>query len=367
MKIPFFSFKMMHAETKLQMMHFFNLFIDGGWYILGKHLEDFEAEYANFNQTSHAIGVGNGLDALIISLKSVGVGEGDEVIVPSNTYIATWLAVSTVGAVPIPVEPRLETYNLNPTLIEERITARTKAIIPVNLFGQCCEMKDIMEIAKRYDISVIEDNAQSQGASYLDKPAGSYGDINATSFYPGKNLGALGDAGAITTNDPELAKRASLLRNYGSAKKYYNQVKGMNSRLDELQAGILNIKLRRIISWNASRVAIAKLYSDLLLRTPSLTLPCIARGATSVFHQYVVRHPNRAELQQHLKNCGIETLIHYPVPPHLQQAYLELGYTRGSFPIAEHIANTCLSLPIYPGLKAEEINFISESINDFCK
>jgi dTDP-4-amino-4,6-dideoxygalactose transaminase len=365
MNIPFLSFKQMNADVKSALLPSFEAFIDKGWYVLGEQVKRFEQEYAAWNTTSHCAGVANGLDALIIALKSLGIGEGDEVIVPSNTYIASWLAVSYVGATPIPVEPRISTYNINPQLIEAAITSKTKAIMPVHLYGQCCEMDTIMHLANKYDFYVVEDNAQSQGAMYNGKLAGSFGHINGTSFYPGKNLGAYGDAGAITTNNQELFNKAYTIRNYGSSKKYYNEIKGINSRLDELQAGFLSIKLNHLSNWNAQRVHVAHLYHQLLSGTGDLILPELATGATSVFHLFVVRSQRRDALQQFLSEKGIGTLIHYPLPPHLQEAYKDLNYTTGDFPIAEEIANTCLSLPVYPGLSDDEINYISQTIKAF--
>lgn len=365
MKIPFLSFQNMNADVKSELLNSFENFIEEGWYILGNRVEAFESAYAKYGETKFSIGVANGLDAIIIALKALGIGSGDEVIVPSNTYIATWLAVSSVGARPIPVEPRLDTYNINPDWIEAAITSKTKAIIPVHLYGQCCEMDEIMRIAEKHQLYVIEDNAQAQGATQNNKITGSFGHINATSFYPGKNLGAYGDAGAITTNSQELNHQAKTIRNYGSNKKYYNEVLGMNSRLDELQAGLLSIKLTHLTKWNAERNVIAGWYQNNIQSHQAITLPVLANNCTSVYHLYVVRTERRDELQQYLNNHGIGTLIHYPLPPHLQQAYSALGYKKGDFPIAEEIANTCLSLPIYPGLTQEEVLYICKHINQF--
>jgi dTDP-4-amino-4,6-dideoxygalactose transaminase len=259
----------------------------------------------------------------------------------------------------------MDTYNINPELIEASVTSRTKAIMPVHLYGQCCEMDSIMTIAKKHGIAVVEDNAQSQGATYNGKLAGSFGDINGTSFYPGKNLGAYGDAGAITTNNDALAQREMVIRNYGSQKKYYNDEQGINSRLDEVQAGFLSIKLKNLAKWNANRNHIAAKYMELLAGTTDLVLPTIANGATSVFHLFVIRTSKRDALQQYLQQQGIGTLIHYPVPPHLQKAYSELNGKPGDYPIAEEIANTCLSLPMFPGMTDEEITYVSSHIQQF--
>ena len=365
MKIPFLSFDQVNADVKPQVLASFEKFFDSSWYVLGGQVKEFESQYAAFSGTSHCVGVANGLDALIIALKALNIGKGDEVIVPSNTYIATWLAVSYTGATPVPVEPRPDTCNIDPARIEEKITTRTKAIMPVHLYGQCCEMEAIMAIAKKHKLFVVEDNAQSQGAMFGATAAGSFGDVNGTSFYPGKNLGAYGDAGAITTNSQELAQRASVIRNYGSQVKYYNEELGMNSRLDEVQAGFLSIKLKHLAHWNAQRSEAAGHYMKRLAGREQITLPVIAAGATSVHHLFVIRVKERARLQEHLAAQGIGTMIHYPVPPHLQKAYKELGYKAGDFPLAEEIADTCLSLPIFPGLAEDQVNYICDKIERF--
>lgn len=365
MKIPFLSFEHMHEQIKSDVQSTFNEVFESNLFILGNKVKIFEESYANFNQANYCIGVGNGLDALIISLRTLEIGVGDEVIVPSNTYIASVLAISSVGATPIFVEPRIDTYNINPSLIEAAITKKTRAIMPVHLYGQACEMDNILSIARKHNLFLIEDNAQSQGASFRGKPTGAFGNINGTSFYPGKNLGALGDAGAITTNDEKLYIKALSLRNYGSQKKYYNEVKGYNSRLDELQAAFLSVKLKYLNEWNLNRRKIADQYYNLLSNNSEIILPQIADGATSVFHLFVIRTKKRDQLQSYLEERGIGTVIHYPVPPHLQEAYKELGFKIGDFPVAEEIANTSLSLPIFPGLTDEKIRIISNVINDF--
>jgi dTDP-4-amino-4,6-dideoxygalactose transaminase len=367
MIIPFVSFKHMHNPIKAEMMKAFEEFYDTNWYVLGERVNQFEHAYSFFNQVKYTIGVSNGLDAIFIALKTLGIGDGDEVLVPSNTYIATWLAVSYIGATPIPVEPDLVSYNINPKLIEASITNKTKAIIPVHLYGQCCQMNEIMNIANKYNLFVIEDNAQAQGASFQNQLSGSFGHINATSFYPGKNLGALGDAGAVTTNNEELAKKANVLRNYGSEKKYFNEVIGFNMRLDECQAAFLSIKLKHLLKWNEERRQIAEYYNRELFGINDLTLPSVLEEATHVYHLYVIRTKNRNELQNYLTNHGIATMIHYPIPPHLQEAYKNLGYKKGDFPIAEEIADTCLSLPIWPGLKENDIQFICNHIKTYFK
>ncbi|MDB0055420.1 DegT/DnrJ/EryC1/StrS family aminotransferase [Bacteroidia bacterium] len=365
MRIPFLNLKQVNEPFEADFGQAYHDFIESGWYVLGKKVSAFETEYADFNNVQHTIGVANGLDALVLSLKALSVGAGDEVIVPSNTYIASWLAISYVGAIPIPVEPRIDTYNINPELMEAAITSKTKAIMPVHLYGQICEMEAIIAIAEKHNLYVIEDNAQSQGATYNDKVSGSWGQCNGTSFYPGKNLGALGDGGAVTTDDADLARKVSVLRNYGSEKKYYNEVKGINSRLDELQAAFLSIKLKQLAADNAKRNAIATLYNEQLLGIGDLQLPTMASGATSVYHLYVIRTSKRDELQKYLAEQGIGTMVHYPVPPHLQAAYSDLGYVNGDFPIAEEIAKTCLSLPISSYIKNEEVKHVCEQIKLF--
>ena len=365
--IPYLDLKSINITHQNELKDAFESVLNSGWYIMGKHLESFEENYAQFNQTQFCTGVANGLDAIILSLKALEIGNNDEVIVPSNTYIATWLAVSYVGAIPIPVEPKWDTCNINPELIEEKITSNTKAIIPVNLYGQVAEMDKIMAIANQYGLKVIEDNAQAQGAVCNGKLSGSFGDINATSFYPGKNLGALGDAGAITTNDSQLNQKVKVLRNYGSQKKYYNEVKGVNSRLDELQAALLDVKLRYLQLETEGRQRLAMIYNEHLEGIEGLTLPQNAQGCSSVYHIYQVRTSKRDELQKYLTEQGIGTVIHYPVPPHLQEAYKELNFKLGDFPIAEKIAKETLSIPLYPGMPKEHQEIVIEKIKDFFK
>ncbi len=355
----------MHGPIKAEMMQAFEQFYDSNWFVLGERVKQFEQAYAVFNQVQHTVGVSNGLDAIYIALKTLGIGAGDEVIVPSNTYIATWLAVSYTGAIPVPVEPDIHTYNINPALIEAAVTSKTKAIIPVHLYGQCCAMGPIMAIAQKHHLFVIEDNAQAQGASFNNQLTGSFGDINATSFYPGKNLGALGDAGAVTTNTAELAQKAQVLRNYGSQKKYYNEVIGYNMRLDECQAALLSVKLKYLPDWTKQRQQAANWYNELLAGIHELVLPQVHSNATHVYHLYVVRTQQRDALQAHLTENGIGTLIHYPVPPHLQEAYKDLNFQQGSFPIAEELANTSLSLPMFPGITKVQIEFVAKTIRKF--
>jgi len=364
-KVPYLDLLKINKSYSEELRSAYEQTMDSGWYILGKNVDAFEKEYAAYSQTEYSLGVANGLDALIISLKALQIGAGDEVIVPSNTYIASWLAISYVGATPIPVEPRLDTYNLNPELIVSKITSRTKAIMVVNLYGQSAELEEVCAIAKQYKIAVIEDNAQSQGATYKGKLTGSWGDINGTSFYPGKNLGAIGDGGAITTSDAELFKFCKVFRNYGSQVKYYNEIKGVNSRLDELQASFLRVKLSDLDRTNALRNDFAKVYDEGLANVGDLVLPKIAADATSVFHIYLVRTKRRDELAKYLSEQGIGTVIHYPIPPHLQEAYSELGYKKGDFPIAEEIAETCLSLPLHQEMSSEELEYVIDKIKTF--
>lgn len=365
MSIPFLSFDATNEQIRAEMMAAFTNVFDSKWYILGKAVEQFETEYAAFNQVQRCIGVSNGLDALHLCLKALDIGPGDEVIVPSNTYIATVLAASYVGATPVFVEPDDATFNINPALIEAAITPRTKAIMPVHLYGQCCQMDEIMELANKHGIHVIEDNAQSQGATYNGKLTGSFGIVNGTSFYPGKNLGALGDAGAITTDDATIAAKIGALRNYGSQKKYYNETVGFNMRLDELQAAFLSVKLKHLQKWTVERQQIAQWYDVALLGIGDIVTPAIAPAATHVYHLYVIRTKHRDALQQHLQQQGIGTLIHYPIPPHLQQAYQHLGYQKGDFPIAEAMANTCLSIPMFPGLQQQQVQQVASAIQSF--
>lgn len=331
-----------------------------GYYIGGPEVEAFETEFASYCGATHAIGVANGLDALHLALRAMDVGPGDEVIVPSNTYIATWLAVSQCGATPVPVEPDVRTCNINPALIEAAITPRTKVILPVHLYGQPADMDPILVIARKHGLRVLEDGAQAHGARYKGQRLGAHGDAVAWSFYPGKNLGAMGDGGAVTTNDAQLADRIRVLRNYGSRVKYVNEVQGYNSRLDPLQAAILRVKLAHLEDWNARRSAIAVLYQQ-GLASCGLTLPYVPDWAEPVWHLYVVQHPERDALQKQMGDAGVGTLIHYPIPPHLQQAYASAGYEQGQFPIAEKIANQCLSLPIGPHLAIEQIPYVIET------
>lgn len=364
-KVKFLDFSPAHTQLKAKIMTAIEKVYDSNWYILGKGVEAFEENYARYCGSGHCIGVANGLDAIHLSLKCLGIGPGDEVIVPSNTYIATVLAVTYVGATPVFVEPDERTYNIDAKKIESALSSKTRAIIPVHLYGQTCDMEGIGAICKKHGIKMVEDNAQSQGALFNGLKAGSFGDFAATSFYPGKNLGALGDAGAVTTNSPELAQKLRVLRNYGSEKKYFNEVIGFNSRLDEMQASILSVKLEFLDQWNVERRKIASRYTEKLKDLKELTLPFTDPRAEHVFHQYIIRTSRRDELQKYLANEGVETLIHYPIPPHLQAAYSSLGYKEGSFPIAERLAKEVLSLPIYIGISDEAIDRVASVIRNF--
>lgn len=358
--VPFLDLKATYLELQSELDNAYTNVMQSGYYLLGKELEAFEQEFAEYCTTTHCVGCGNGLEAIELLLKAYGIGEGDEVIVPSNTYIATWLAVSYVGAKPVPVEPILETYNIDPGLIEAAITPKTKAIIPVHLYGQPVDMDPIMAIAKKHNLVVIEDAAQAHGALYKGKKVGSLGHAAAFSFYPGKNLGAYGDAGAITTNDKNIAEKVKVLRNYGSQKKYFNEVQGVNSRLDELQAAFLRVKLKKLDEWNARRKVVAQLYLEGLKNEKSIVLPRVPDWADPAWHLFVVRHAHRDALQEKLNKKGIQTLIHYPLPPHKQAAYAEMNHL--SFPISEKIHQEVLSLPIGPHLSHEEAQQVIEGI-----
>jgi dTDP-4-amino-4,6-dideoxygalactose transaminase len=347
MQIPFLDLGAAYKELKQEVDAAIARVLDSGWYILGPEVDAFEAEYATYCEAQHAIGVANGLDALHLALLAMGVGPGDEVIVPSNTYIATWLAVSQCNATPVPVEPLEATYNIDPARIEETITSRTKVILPVHLYGQPADLQPILEVARRHKLRVLEDGAQAHGARYKGRRIGAHGDAVAWSFYPGKNLGAYGDGGAVTTNDPVIADRIRVLRNYGSRAKYVNEVKGFNSRLDPIQAAVLRIKLKYLTKWNERRNVIAKMYLDGLAGSEFI-LPHVPDWVDPVWHLFVVRHRERDKIIRALSESGVGTLIHYPIPPHKQVAYEEDGYQQGAFALAEQLAEEVLSLPMGP-------------------
>ena len=365
MKVPFLDLKAPYQELKAELDSAYERVMESGFFILGSELAAFEAEFAAACKTKYCIGVANGLDALHLILRALDIGEGDEVIVPTNTYIASWLAISYAGAIPVPVEPDEATHNLDPLRLEMAITSRTSAIIAVHLYGQPADMEPVNQIAARYGIKVIEDAAQAHGARYKGMPVGSLGDAAAFSFYPGKNLGAVGDAGAVVTNDRQIADKIELLRNYGSRVKYQHECKGFNSRLDELQAAALRVKLRHLEEWNERRKRVARYYLQRLEGVPDLGLPFVPPYADPVWHLFVVRHPRRDALQHHLAECDIGTLIHYPLPPHLQQAYAPLGYVRGRFPLAESAADEVLSLPLGPHLSEADIDRVVAAVSSF--
>lgn len=359
--IPFLDLHAAYSEIKQDIDLAVSRVLNSGNYILGSEVELFEDEFSKFCCSKYAVGVANGLDAIRLCLKAMGVGDGDEVIVPSNTYIATWLAVSQCGAIPIPVEPSEDTFNLDPNLIEAAITSRTKVIIPVHLYGQSADLKPIYDIAKKNNLLILEDAAQAHGARYLGERIGSnYGDAATWSFYPGKNLGAMGDAGAVTTNNPELAERIKVLRNYGSREKYIHDIKGYNSRLDPLQAAILRVKLDKLDEWNARRCSVADQYLK-NVSSSKIIMPVVPAYAQPVWHLFVVRTSQRDDLQKHLHKRGVSTLIHYPVPPGMQGAYREYGGQR----IAKQLSEQVLSIPIGPHLKNDDTCRIVEALNEF--
>ncbi len=356
MKVPFLDLGAAYRELKPEIDAAVARVLASGWYILGEEVEGFEHEFAAYTGAQQCVGLANGLDALHLALRAMDVGPGDEVIVPSHTFIATWLAVSQCGAVPVPVEPDARTYNIDTARIEAAITPRTKVILPVHLYGQPADLDPILAIARKHGLRVLEDAAQAHGARYKGQRLGAHGDAVAWSFYPGKNLGAMGDGGAITTNDSQIADRIRVLRNYGSRVKYINEVQGYNSRLDPIQAAILRVKLAYLDEWNARRSVIAGNYMQALgvaitrQSPPSLILPHTPDWAEPVWHLYVVQHSHPKDLREELAYAGVGAMVHYPIPPHLQKAYAALGYVQGQFPVAEQIANQCISLPIGPQL-----------------
>jgi dTDP-4-amino-4,6-dideoxygalactose transaminase len=369
MKIPFNDFASPYRELQSELDEAYHRFMESGWYVLGKEVESFEEEYAAYCGTKHCVGVANCLDAMHLVLRAWGIGEGDEVIVPSNTYVATWLAVSHAGATPVPVEPDSRTYNLDSSLVEAAITSKTKAIMPVHLYGQPADMDPTLKIARKHGLKVLEDAAQAQGARYKGRRAGALGDAAGHSFYPTKNLGAFGDGGAITTDDDELADKVRVLRNYGSRKRYYNEVIGYNSRLDELQAAFLRVKLRHLDEWNTRRTLTAQYYLSELkagdaINKGEIVLPYVPEWAEPVWHLFVIQCPKRDALQQKLADLGIGTLIHYPVPPHLSEAYSnqKMGSRYTDLPISEKLAQSLLSLPIGPHMTREAAEHITRSL-----
>lgn len=361
--VPFLDLAPAYQEAKSEIDAALLRVAGSGWYVLGSELQAFEAQYAAFCGTRHCAGVANGLDALRLALLALGVGPGDEVIVPSNTYIATWLAVSQCGATPVPVEPDIGTYNLDAARIEAAVTPRTRAVLPVHLYGQPADMDAIGAVARRHGLALLDDCAQSHGASYKGRPVGSLADVSAWSFYPAKNLGAMGDGGAVTTHDAGIDQRARVLRNYGSSVKYRNDVKGFNSRLDEVQAAVLAVKLRTLAKATDARRRIASRYlrgmADL-----ALVLPRVPEWADPAWHLFVVRHADRDAFAARLAREGIGTLVHYPVPPHLQPAYADLRLGGGDLPISEAIHREVLSLPIWPGMTDAQIEHVIDSCRE---
>jgi dTDP-4-amino-4,6-dideoxygalactose transaminase len=363
--IPFLDMKSPYLEIKSEIDIAYQHVMTSGWYILGEEVKAFESEFANYCGTRHCISVGNGLEALHLILRGYNIGVGDEVIVPSNTYIATWLAISYTGAIPVPVEPDPRTFNLDTNLVEKAITSHTRAILAVHLYGQSADMDPLMVLSKKYNLKVIEDSAQAQGSRYKNRLSGNLGHAAGFSFYPGKNLGAFGDAGAVLTNDDELAESIKMLRNYGSKVKYYNDVKGYNSRLDELQAAFLRVKLHYLEEWNDRRRKIASIYSNAFSEITGLITPFVPLWANPVWHVYPIHCEKRDDLQRYLREQGVETLIHYPVPPHLSDAYAELNISRGTLPVTEKLALTELSIPIGPHISVEDSEYIVEKIRDY--
>ena len=360
MKVPFLSLVPVYEEIGAELEAAFRRVMRSGWFVLGVEVENFEQAFARFCGAAHCVGVGNGMDALTLSLLAWDIGEGDEVIVPSNTYIATWLAVSHAGARPVPVEPDPATFNIDPGRIEAAITPRTRAILPVHLYGRAADIDPIREIGARRRVHVLEDAAQAAGARYRGRRVGALGDAAGFSFYPGKNLGAFGDGGAVVTNDAAFADRVRALRNYGSTMKHHNEVKGRNSRLDELQAALLIPRLQVLDAWNARRTRIASRYLE-GLRESGLRLPAAGAGNEHTWHRFVVRCGHRSRIQEFLAARGVGTMIHYPIAPHLQPAYRELGYTRGDFPLSEAIHDEVLSLPMGPHLDDAQVEHVIEA------
>jgi dTDP-4-amino-4,6-dideoxygalactose transaminase len=361
-QVPFLDLNRLHQSIRAPLDAAYRRVIDSGWFIMGTELEDFESEFAQYCEVKHCIGVGNGLEAIYLLLRAYGIGPGDEVIVPSNTFIATWLAVTECGANPVPVEPNIDTHNINPDLIANAITSRTRAIIPVHLYGQTADMDPINLLAAKNGLIVIEDAAQAQGARYKGRRAGSLGHAAATSFYPGKNLGALGDGGAVLTNDDAIAEKIKQLRNYGSKVKYQHDVAGYNSRLDEMQAAFLRAKLVVLDEWNARRREIAAQYSKFLAGA-DIVLPYVPEYAEPVWHLYVIRSKQRDALKVHLEQQGVSTVIHYPIPPHCQACYQ--NFKELNLPIAEMLAWEVLSLPMSPAMSTEEVEFVARTFMSF--
>lgn len=353
----FYAYQQEFEEKALKVLR-------SGWYVLGEEVTSFEREFAEYTGAKYCAGLASGLDALWIAFRVLGIGTGDEVIVQSNTYIASVMGITINGATPVFVEPD-QYYNMDATKIEEKITDRTKAILVVHLYGQASNMSPIMALCKKYDLRLVEDCAQSHGACFDGQMTGTFGDIGCFSFYPSKNMGAFGDGGAIITNNQKILEDVKVFRNYGSEKRYYNRVVGTNSRLDEIQAGLLRVRLSHIEEITREKIHIAERYTD-SLNNPRIQLPMVRKHATTVWHQYVIRCEERDRLQNYLKDAGIGTIIHYPIPPHLAEAYQCLGYHEGDLPIAERYAHEVLSIPIYNGMTVQEQDYVIEKMNAFC-
>lgn len=363
-KIPFTNINQQNKEILGGLKSAFSMVVSRGNYVLGQEVGLFEKEFASYCESKYAIGVANGLDAIHLILRAMEIGEGDEVIVPSNTFIATWLAISLTGATPVPVEPNLETYNIDTSLVRGAITKRTKAIIAVHLYGQAADMDELRKICTEHNLRLVEDAAQAHGAHYKGRKVGSLGDAAAFSFYPTKNLGALGDGGAVVTSIDDLAEKIKLLRNYGSNIKYSHKLKGFNSRLDEMQAAFLRIKLRHLDKWNERRGQIAGQFIA-ELNSLSLTLPVVPEWCVPVWHLFVIRTHEREPLKKFMLDNGVDVMIHYPTPPHLQEAYRELRPKIGSLPVAETLASTSLSIPLDPTLKDADVSHIAKIVKSY--
>ena len=363
--IQFLSLAPQHATIHHAVAEALKKGFEKNWYILGPDLRKFEDEYAKFNNVQHCVGTGNGYDALVIALRACNIGPGDEVILPAHTYVATWHAVSRCGATIVPVEPDPASLQIDVTRVEENITKKTKVLLPVHLYGHPCDMTSLEAIARRHSLTIIEDNAQAHGARWNGKTTGSFGLMNATSFYPTKNLGALGDGGAITTNKTELAEFAKKYRNYGFGKKNYCDVEGINSRLDELQAAVLSVKLTHLEKWNQERRDLANQYLERLRGVGDIQLPVSQKEALPVYHLFIIRSSKREKLREYLQSGQIETMIHYPIPPHLQKSYASLNLGKKGFKLTEQIAESCLSLPLWPGMTATQVDFVCDRIAGF--
>ncbi|MGD9107155.1 MAG: DegT/DnrJ/EryC1/StrS family aminotransferase [Desulfobacterales bacterium] len=365
MNVPFLNLKIQYKQIEHEVMPMITEAMANGSFVGGEQVSCFEAEFAEFCNSSYCVGVNSGTDALRFALMTMGVGRGDEVLTVSNTFIATTEAISQVGAKPVFVDIYPDTCNMDVSKLEENITKNTKAIIPVHLYGQPADMDPILEIAQQYDIAVIEDACQAHGAIYKNKKAGSMGAVGCFSFYPGKNLGAFGEGGAIITQDEGIAQKIRMIRDHGQRKKYFHELEGYNGRLDAIQAGVLRIKLKRLTQWNRARRKNAGYYNGLLSEVPSVTVPTEAEFADSVYHLYVILVNDRDDLQNFLDSKGIATGLHYPLPLHLQKAYEHLGYKKGAFPVTEHVADRLLSLPMFPELKPEQIEYVVQSIKEY--